>query len=455
MKKQSQEEFQRKVHTATNGEYSVVGEYISGHTKIKFVHNVCGFEYDADPYNLLAGHCKCPVCFPYQSKSVETNAFKKIVYNRVKDEFTVMSEISKLSDKVSIRHNNCVCADGFWDFTVEARKFLDRKCTCPFENRHKTFTSIDDVAGVLVSFHPDYVMVSKSYDYADQKLEIMCEKGHVFHQTFAGILMGNGCPFCANKKVLKGYNDYCTTHPEEAVLLKNPKEGETFLYGTRKKRVYICPDCGQEVCKTPIDAFSSTGRLVCTCNDGVSYPEKFFAAVLRSLNIEYVYQLTSSTYEWCGSYRYDFYLPKFNLVVEIHGLQHYDSKNYYCQSGNVLITDKIKENLAIANHVNYLVIDARYSSYEFIKNNIICSQLSAFIDFSKVDWKSCNKKANNSKFMEVVNLWNKHEFTVVQISKQVGLSSTTCMRYLENASQSGLCDFDRIKYRKEVNHGNP
>ena len=54
-----------------------------------------------------------------------------------------------------------------------------------------------------------------------------CDKGHEWEATINHIYNGTRCPYCSNKKILKGYNDLGTTNPELLEYLdyeKNEKE---------------------------------------------------------------------------------------------------------------------------------------------------------------------------------------------------------------------------------------
>ena len=63
---------------------------------------------------------------------------------------------------------------------------------------------------------------SKNRDFSPRDIELnsnkkiwwLCDKGHSYLATPNARNAGSGCPYCANKKVLKGYNDLGTTHPE-------------------------------------------------------------------------------------------------------------------------------------------------------------------------------------------------------------------------------------------------
>lgn len=74
-----------------------------------------------------------------------------------------------------------------------------------------------------------------------------CEKGHEWEAVIQSRTRGNGCPYCSNAKVLKGYNDLATINPEllsewdyDCNLL-NPNE---VLSSTPKKAWWKCSKCG-------------------------------------------------------------------------------------------------------------------------------------------------------------------------------------------------------------------
>lgn len=59
--KKTQEEFEQQVEKISNGEYSVLGEYINDSTKIFFMHNKCFNMYQTTPNAFLRG-VRCPKC---------------------------------------------------------------------------------------------------------------------------------------------------------------------------------------------------------------------------------------------------------------------------------------------------------------------------------------------------------------------------------------------------------
>lgn len=71
-----------------------------------------------------------------------------------------------------------------------------------------------------------------------------CKKGHKWDAIIASRAQGSGCPICANKKTLAGYNDLATTHPQLAKEWHPTKNNELtpdmFSAGSNKKVWWQC-----------------------------------------------------------------------------------------------------------------------------------------------------------------------------------------------------------------------
>lgn len=71
-----------------------------------------------------------------------------------------------------------------------------------------------------------------------------CEKGHSWQATIASRTSGCGCPVCANRKILPGFNDFATTHPALAAEWHPTKNGDLtpqkISYGYDKKVWWRC-----------------------------------------------------------------------------------------------------------------------------------------------------------------------------------------------------------------------
>ena len=77
-----------------------------------------------------------------------------------------------------------------------------------------------------------------------------CKLGHQFEMTIKQRTYGQSCPYCSNKKVLVGYNDLQTTHPNIAKQWHPTKNGsltpQQLTFGSGKRIWWLCSRCGYE-----------------------------------------------------------------------------------------------------------------------------------------------------------------------------------------------------------------
>lgn len=128
----------------------------------------------------------------------------------------------------------------------------------------------------LAVTHPDIVAqwsdrnpVSPSECTAGSKLRAwwVCDLGHEHDVVIKNkVLKKSGCPYCANRKVLVGFNDLGTTHPEIAKQLVDDKNhgitAQDVTFGSRKNLWWVC-DNGHEFNTSVKRRTKGTGCLVC------------------------------------------------------------------------------------------------------------------------------------------------------------------------------------------------
>ncbi len=124
----------------------------------------------------------------------------------------------------------------------------------------------------LSETHPELAKEANGWDPSTvisgsrKKLEWKCAESHIWSSRLSHRANGVGCPYCSNKKVLAGFNDLATTHPELAdeafgwdpstVIagsdsMKDWKCRNNHLYksrlGHRTKRNHGCPFCSGRI----------------------------------------------------------------------------------------------------------------------------------------------------------------------------------------------------------------
>lgn len=132
------------------------------------------------------------------------------------------------------------CQSGHtWENSISNRKGGQG---CPYCKGKKVLFGFND----LLTLHPDVAAEANGWDPKEysagsgQNLRWKCIQGHEWDATVASrVSQGTGCPICSNKKILKGYNDLATTHPE---LAKTAFEWDptTLGAGSGKKVKWKC-----------------------------------------------------------------------------------------------------------------------------------------------------------------------------------------------------------------------
>lgn len=279
------------------------------------------------------------------------------------------------------------------------------------------------------------------------------------------IKKGSGCPVCAGKTVLVGYNDIATVRPDVAILFLNPDDALKYSEYSHQYTYFKCPRCGN-VIYTSITTVSYYGLHCRMCSDGISYSEKFVFNCLQQIcnlhkeNEQLQNFETQKTFEWSkniqcankklsGDKIYDFYIPLSNkIIIETHGEQHFKHCFFHTRNGSKTLeeeqkNDELKMNLAISNNIlsqNYIQLDCRYSNMDYIKNSIMSSILPELLNFSvnDINWYECNSIATSSRVYEACELWNEGVYTVNDIANKMKLTRATIRNYLRRSLELGI-----------------
>lgn len=266
----------------------------------------------------------------------------------------------------------------------------------------------------------------------------------------SNLLSGFGCPACHNKKVLKGYNDLWTTHPEMAKLLADPEDGHKYTYGSGKRADWKCPNCGTIVKSKMIMDVVRYNHVPCKqCSDGVSYPMKFVISVLEQLYVDYE---TERKFDWCrfvlndketfGIYDIVATINNQKYIIEIDGAFHFKDNLMNGQTEQVSkYIDSEKDRLAVENGYEVIRIMALSSTIEYMKNSLLTSGISNILDMTDVDWNKANNDALSSLVVESARLWNIYERACL-VAEKMGKRQEVIVTYLNKAAKAGLCNYD-------------
>lgn len=285
------------------------------------------------------------------------------------------------------------------------------------------------------------------------KIRFRCQKGHIWYAEPHNVLRGSGCPYCAEKALLTGFNDLWTVRPDIASLLRNQEDGYKYTRATHAKVDFVCPQCGNVMNKRINDVYNK-GLCCSRCSDGVSYPNKFARCFLDQLPIEdYDYEYNP---DWAKPYFYDNYFVYKNIryILEMDGGFHYRDGVCFNKSLNDRkMIDKIKTDLAIQNGIKVIRIECLKSDCDYIKNNILNSELNVLFDLSDIDWGLCDKISQKSLVKQACEIYDSGVHNLNMIADTLRVDRTTVHRYVKTGAKYGWCDYDaKVAIKEATTH---
>lgn len=278
----------------------------------------------------------------------------------------------------------------------------------------------------------DLIITNVEVVYKERNKKIKKEKIYTYHCNICGwnngkategtLKQGCGCSCCANHTVVPEINSVAVTHPWAIKYFQNGyDEAINYTYGSEKHLIFQCPNCKNYSSSQSVEKLIKNHGFMCSCRKTISYPEKTMMALLNKLGVNYIYQLTNKTFEWVGKYRYDFYLPDFNMIIETHGGQHYRiSKFKNLNLEDVQLNDLKKYNLAKQYVNNYIVIDCKESYLSYIKKSILSNKdFCSILNITESMFNNFNPCESflDDDYNVVCDLWNNTDKSINEISK--------------------------------------
>lgn len=268
-----------------------------------------------------------------------------------------------------------LCPHGHeWKTSVAHRVDATKPTGCPYCSGRKAWPGETDFGTI----HPhlleewDWKLNSglNPRDFtenSDKSVYWKCPKGHSWMARINKRSRGHGCLYCTGQKVLPGFNDFKSHHPE---LLsdwdydKNNKLPSEYTHCSGQKVYWKCKDGHSWPAKI---SNRVNGRNCPICN--ASHGEMAIKEVLLKHNIqfeqEYVFSDRRSSIG--GMLRDDFAVIHNNNVIatiEYHGIQHYEPVDFAGkgidwakeQLKTVKLRDKEKSQYLLMHKIPQLII---------------------------------------------------------------------------------------------------
>ena len=241
------------------------------HEKVGWKCSV-GHQYQMRVYSKASGR-GCPICSGKQVLSGHNDLASQNPTLAAEWDFDENGELGP--DSVTTGSNKKVawrCQRGhqFWQIVAARTAGAD----CPYCSGKKVLVGFNDLGTMNPSLasewdgaansglSPEQVTVS-----SNKKVAWVCTLGHRWHAGIASRTAGNGCPYCAGKRPVKGENDLGTRRPDIAEewdhRANSPLKPQDVTWSSGKKVAWRCPQNHPYTATVSSRTSAGTGCPVC------------------------------------------------------------------------------------------------------------------------------------------------------------------------------------------------
>ena len=246
---------------------------------------------------------------------------------------------------------------------------------------------------------------------------------------------GRRCPYCCNFHGRVHYKDSLAyKYPNVAKMISIPENNLTFedCYnispkGNSIKYYFKCSNCNElSDKKLALNHITDKGIYLCKrCSDGISIPNKFMYNILYQLNLNFKREY--SPYYFRNHQSVDFLLIDYNIIIEMDGSygNHTREYDYWRDFLNMKYGGYKTIRIDLTNNKEY-----NRNIFNYIKKQIINSELSKLFDLNDIDWNFAWVKSQNSKCVETLKL-HKKGLSNSEISNVLDIDKSTVAKYIK------------------------
>ena len=351
-------------HPTKNGELT---PYDFSYASNKKVWWICsnGHEWQASINNRNHLNRGCPYCS--HNKVLIGKTDLETTYPDIAKEWNYRKNNGLLPSEVLSKSNKSV-----WWICFKGHEYRTKICNktiknygCPYCSNEKVLSGFND----LETTHPD---IAKEWDYSrnvnlkpseftsgsGKKVWWICSKGHSYYADIHNRVAGTNCPYCANQRLLKGYNDLETTNPYlssewdyERNRNLNPSD---VIAGSHKKVWWICKNKHHYQASIVLRG-KGTGCPICNKKNKTSFPEQ---AIYFYIKKEFPDAINGyKNIDIFGKrMELDIYIPSIKTGIEYDGKVFHDDKR--------IVNDDKKYSLCKNNNIKLVRISEKSDSYK-------------------------------------------------------------------------------------------
>lgn len=205
--RKTQKEFENEVFELCGNEYSVLGKYINGETKIEMKHIKCGNIYDVRPLSFISNGRRCPKCANKIRKknlqtvdrtNLTTKQFEEKLHSDFGNEYKVLSEYENRNKKIKILHT--ACGTTFY----KKPSIIVQGSLCP--NCSKLNIGLEEIKNKILECENgnEYEVIGTPQNANNIVLKHLPCGNEYTIRLRSFINLGNRCQFCCNRTNSKG-----------------------------------------------------------------------------------------------------------------------------------------------------------------------------------------------------------------------------------------------------------
>lgn len=224
-----------------------------GSNKVVWWKGACGHEWQTSVKARSNGE-NCPICSG--ARVIEGVNDLATLKPELADEWSSKNDPLKPTMVTTGSHKKVIWRDKYgheWTATVKSRAL--NGTGCPYCSHNKILVGFNDLA----SQHPQIASEWSERNYplkpdmvtvfANRKVWWRCSKDHEWNTLISTRSGGSGCPYCSGQLLLKGFNDFATTHPQLAQEWSDrnlPLAPDMINEKSRRNVWWKCRECGYE-----------------------------------------------------------------------------------------------------------------------------------------------------------------------------------------------------------------
>lgn len=357
--------------------------------KLMVICDVCGMIEQNKSYSSIVKSRKDnkDLCYSCKRSEIGKNRMNNVKYEKSLEWYAINNNKLYLLNELSDKNNKkakqisygseyeylwlCPKCNSEYKMSVKHRTY--KNCNCPFcrgyrvNETNSLATKFPNIC-LEWNFEKNKLKPSEITPFSRKIVWWICDKGHEWEACVSDRSYGHECPYCkglyptSNNNLLIKHPEICT----EWNFKKNSIFPEEYLPNSNKEVWWICSNCNYEWKSRIQNRVQGNNCPMCNVSKG----EK---EIINWLKINYIHFEFQKTFKNLlglngGLLSYDFYLPKYNFLIEYQGEFHDGNGNYFVKQNLENQQDHDRRKREYANKNNIKLLEIWYYDFNRIED---------------------------------------------------------------------------------------